>query len=184
MWTNISGSYMNLPRSIPMHGPFAPPPRTQNTAFWIGDSDDIIFSSSAASTRLWSCCSRLLPNNPILCRGRFKREGWRHDDDDSLEDTASVGDEKRARYTASDAVIKATLLLLLTGKVFMVHSWCRLCQWTRAVWIEIDFIFVLVSLFTFHVEIFAFKNGSGQDDVFTVTSWRNDVLIACDVLWL
>lgn len=33
-----------------------------------------------------------------------------------------MGEEKRARYTASDAVIKANLLLLLTGKVFMVHS--------------------------------------------------------------
>ena len=31
-----------------------------------------------------------------------------------------MGDEKRARYTASDAVIKATLLLLT--EVFMVHS--------------------------------------------------------------
>ena len=39
-----------------------------------------------------------------------------------------MGDEKRARYTASDAVIKETLLLL-TDEVFMVRSGrCRLYQ--------------------------------------------------------
>jgi|SaaInl74LU_5_DNA_1037368.scaffolds.fasta_scaffold06313_3 hypothetical protein len=63
----------DLPRSIPIHGPLDPPPRTQKRAFSIGDDDNDDDEILSLDSTL-SCCSRLLPN-PILCKGRFMREG-------------------------------------------------------------------------------------------------------------
>jgi hypothetical protein len=74
---------IDLPRSMPIHGPLEPsPPRTQKTALLIGDDAMMLLDATK-------------PLSNILCTGRFMRDGRRHDD--SLEETASADVENKAR---------------------------------------------------------------------------------------
>ena len=100
--------YADIPKSIPMHGPLlppSPPPRTQKTAFLIGE-DAAIISTCRRRWRWWTI------DDDSLRSGRFKSDGRRHEE----WDEAALTDESRDRATrAASASIGHTVVLAMVG---------------------------------------------------------------------
>ena len=88
--TRVSSN--DLPRSMPMQGPLAPPPLTQNTAFLTYDASISLASTTAADgvgARWWFLWK-------ILWRGRFNSDGRRH-----WEEASVVTDRRMSDRAAS-----------------------------------------------------------------------------------